>query len=224
MHTLYFIPGLGADERLFSKLKFTGYKKKFIKWVVPKGNESLPQYAKRLSSQIDSSKPFSLIGVSFGGMLAVEMSKFLKPKKVFLIASAKTYTELPASIHPFRYFPLYNFLPESILHSAAVFNKNHFGIKNKEEEKLFSDMLLSCPKGYLKSAMRMILEWKNSEYSKNLIHIHGAKDRFFPVYKIKDPIVIPTGTHFMPYHNSVEVEKIILKELKATRPKSLKGL
>src|ERR1035437_6749894 len=130
MHTLYFIPGLGADERLFSKLKLPGYKKKFIKWLVPKENESLPHYAKRLSAQIDSSKSFSLIGVSFGGMLAVEMSKFLKPKKIFLISSAKTNRELPASIHPFRYFPVYNFLPESMLQSAAVFNKNQFGIKN----------------------------------------------------------------------------------------------
>jgi len=214
MHTIYFIPGLGADERLFSRLKLTGYKKKFIKWVVPKENESLPHYAKRLSSQIDTSKPFSLVGVSFGGMLAVEMSKFLKSRKIFLIASAKTNKELPASIHPFRYFPLYNFLPESILHSAAVFNKGHFGIKNKEEEKLFSDMLLSCPKGYLQSAMQMILEWRNTTYPENLIHIHGGKDRFFPVYKIKNPVVIPDGTHFMPYHNAEEVEKIILKELK----------
>jgi pimeloyl-ACP methyl ester carboxylesterase len=214
MHTLYFIPGLGADERLFSKLKLPGYKKKFIKWLVPKENESLPHYAKRLSAQIDSSKSFSLIGVSFGGMLAVEMSKFLKPKKIFLISSAKTNRELPASIHPFRYFPVYNFLPESMLQSAAVFNKNQFGIKNKEEEKLFSDMLLSCPKGYLQSAMQMILEWRNTSYPDNLIHIHGGKDRFFPIYKIKDPIVIPNGTHFMPYNSSNEVEKIILKELK----------
>jgi pimeloyl-ACP methyl ester carboxylesterase len=214
MHTLYFIPGLGADERLFSRLKFPGYKKKFIKWIVPKENESLQHYAKRLSSQIDASKSFSLIGVSFGGMLAVEMSKFLKPRKVFLIASAKTNRELPASIHPFRYFPVYNFLPESMLHSAAIFNKNQFGIKNKEEEKLFTDMLLSCPKGYLKSAMQMILEWRNTSYPDNLIHIHGDKDRFFPVYKIKNPIVIPEGTHFMPYHNAKEVEKIIVKELK----------
>ena len=214
MHTLYFIPGLGADERLFSKLKLTGYKKKYIKWIVPKKNESLPHYAKRLSSQIDSKKSFSLIGVSFGGMLAVEMSKFLKPKKVFLIASAKTNKELPASIHPFRYFPLYNFLPESILQSVAVFNEKQFGIKNKEDGKLFSDMLMACPKGYLQGAMKMILEWRNTTYPKNLIHIHGGNDRFFPIYKIKNPIVIPEGTHFMPYHNAKEVEKIILKELK----------
>jgi pimeloyl-ACP methyl ester carboxylesterase len=214
MHTLYFIPGLGADERLFSKLTLTGYKKKYIKWVVPKRDESLPQYAKRLSSQIDTSKPFSLIGVSFGGMLAVEMSKFLKLKKVILIASAKTNKELPASIHPFRYFPLYNYLPESMLQSAAVFNEKQFGIKNKEDGKLFSDMLLACPKGYLQGAMQMILEWRNTTYPKNLIHIHGGKDRFFPIYKIKNPVVIQDGTHFMPYHSAKEVEKIIVRELK----------
>jgi len=213
MHTLYFIPGLGADERLFSKLNLDGYKKKFIKWVVPRAGASLHDYAKQLSVQIDESKPFSLIGVSFGGMLAVEMSKFLKPQKIFLIASAKTYRELPASINFFRYFPLYDFLPDSMLHSAAMINKRQFGLKNNEEEKLFSTMLLSCPKGYLQSSMRMILEWRNTSYPENLIHIHGSNDRLFPVYKIKNPVVVPGGTHFMPYHKHQEVEKIILKNL-----------
>ncbi len=213
MHTLYFIPGLGADDRLFSRLKLEGYKKKYIRWEIPKRNSSLKDYAKQLSAQIDTGKPFSLIGVSFGGMLAVEMSKFLKPKKVILIASVKAYTEIPATLNFFRYFPLYDFFPESMLHTAAVFNKRQFGLKSDEDAKLFSDMLLSCPKGYLQSAIRMIMGWRNTEYPENIIHIHGSDDRLFPIYKIKDPIVIPEGTHFMPYHKHKEVEKIMLKKL-----------
>jgi surfactin synthase thioesterase subunit len=35
-------------------------------------------YAKRLASDIDTTLPYSIIGVSLGGMLASEMKTFLK--------------------------------------------------------------------------------------------------------------------------------------------------
>lgn len=38
MHTLYFIPGLGADEQLFSKLELEGFKKKYNKWIPAGGS------------------------------------------------------------------------------------------------------------------------------------------------------------------------------------------
>ena len=111
MHTLYFVPGLGADERLFSKLKLDGFEKRCIKWIPPLKNESLPGYAERLSAQINAGESFSLIGVSFGGMIAVEMSQFLNPKHLILISSAKTCYEIPGSMKLFRYLPVIIFFP-----------------------------------------------------------------------------------------------------------------
>ncbi len=214
MHTLYFIPGLGADERLFSKLELNGFEKKYIKWIPPKKNETLPQYARRLSAQINSHSDFSLIGVSFGGMLAVEMSKLLKADNVILISSAKTKNEIPSNLKFFKTFPIYQSFSDKFIQWLSALNKNRFGIFKEEEKQLFADMLLSCPAGYLKGAIEMILNWKNSECDNSIIHIHGDKDYLFPIRKIKNPIVIKGGTHFMPYHKSEEVEKILLKFLK----------
>lgn len=90
---IYGISGLGADERVF---KFLNLKFEFvpISWIEPLKNETIENYSKRLSKIIDSKKDFCLIGVSFGGLIAVEISKILNPKLTILISSAHTKDEL----------------------------------------------------------------------------------------------------------------------------------
>lgn len=69
---IYCVSGLGADERVFQKLKFQGYQPVHICWVEPNLEESIAEYAKRLTIQIKSERPI-LIGLSFGGIMAVEI-------------------------------------------------------------------------------------------------------------------------------------------------------
>jgi pimeloyl-ACP methyl ester carboxylesterase len=71
---IYCISGLGADERVFQKLKFQGYQPIHIKWLEPEAGENIANYTQRLTTQIKAEKPI-LIGLSFGGIIAVEMSK-----------------------------------------------------------------------------------------------------------------------------------------------------
>ncbi|HVY73524.1 MAG TPA: hypothetical protein VG890_01770, partial [Puia sp.] len=88
MTNLYLISGLGADKRIFGKLGFPeNYRIHYIEWAPFAEGESMEQYAAKLSGQIDQREPFSLIGLSFGGMLAVEISKILEPKHTVLISS-----------------------------------------------------------------------------------------------------------------------------------------
>lgn len=84
----YFISGLGANKRIFSKLKLNeNINMIHIDWISPNKNESLASYAERLSKVIDLSQPFALVGVSFGGMIAVEMAKLLNPATTIIISS-----------------------------------------------------------------------------------------------------------------------------------------
>ncbi|SDF62642.1 Thioesterase domain-containing protein [Pedobacter terrae] len=81
----YFISGLGADQRIFSRLKLSEKISIIhVEWINPNKNETLEVYAERLSRIIDTSKPFALVGVSFGGMIAVELAKLLKPLQLLL--------------------------------------------------------------------------------------------------------------------------------------------
>ena len=59
---VYFISGLGADQRVFQKLTIDPeFNPVPIEWVKPGRKESMPSYARRLSTQIDTTKPFHLV-------------------------------------------------------------------------------------------------------------------------------------------------------------------
>ena len=89
---LILLPGLGADHRLLEPQRKEFPQLVVPAWIPPQKNESLPHYAApngadRCAAQ---DRPLVLGGVSFGGMLAYEMARHLKPHAVVLIASCRT--------------------------------------------------------------------------------------------------------------------------------------
>ncbi len=141
MLNVYCIPGMGVNERLFRNLKLTNCTILHVKWESPLKNESLPDYALRLSKQIDTSHPFVLIGVSFGGMCCVEISKHLKPLKTFIISSSKFHNELPFKITFWRKLPLYRLFNDGFFKDVAMIAKKQFGVFTDEQKKSFRSML-----------------------------------------------------------------------------------
>ena len=82
---LYIFSGLGADERVFQRLDFSDFSTTFVKWIIPQDNETIEHYTTRLLDQITTTKPI-LIGLSFGGIIAVEVAKQIDTEQVILIA------------------------------------------------------------------------------------------------------------------------------------------
>ena len=94
--TIYLIPGLATDRRIFKNLinELKNYNLVFLEHLPVKNlEESLSQYALRV---IQHQKYFDvdsvLIGMSLGGLIAIEMAKILDFKKVFLISTIKHKT------------------------------------------------------------------------------------------------------------------------------------
>ena len=85
MKRIYVFSGLGADERVFKYLDFPGYEPVFIRWLQPTKEEAIEHYSKRLTEQIGTSRPV-LIGLSFGGIIAIEVAKVIDTEKIILIA------------------------------------------------------------------------------------------------------------------------------------------
>ncbi|MCB0490747.1 MAG: alpha/beta hydrolase, partial [Cyclobacteriaceae bacterium] len=92
---LYCISGLGADHRIFANLQLNNVSVRHIHWEEPLPNHNLSDYAKTLLSQISDPEPI-LLGVSFGGLIAIEMTRWIKPLKIFLVSSIKTRNEMPS--------------------------------------------------------------------------------------------------------------------------------
>lgn len=80
MNKIYIFSGLGVDKRVFENINFGNLNVHFVDWIEPLKNESLEDYAKRISIPFKDDNPI-LIGLSFGGILAVEISKIIKTKK-----------------------------------------------------------------------------------------------------------------------------------------------
>ena len=131
---VYAISGLGADKRVFDYLNLN-FDLIHLDWIKNLPNESLENYALRISKSIDSSQDFILIGLSFGGLVAVEISKILKPKKVILISSVATKTELPYFYRLFGKTKIINIIPLVFLEKSNVLLTYLFGTKKKKLTK-----------------------------------------------------------------------------------------
>jgi len=131
MSIIYIFSGLGVDKRVFDYINFFDLNVVFIDWIDPLKKETFESYAQRISK--DFEKDSILIGLSFGGMLAVEVSKIIPIKKVILLASAKNKNELPKWFLIAGKLKLNRIIPSSLLKSTNFITNWLFGAKTSAE-------------------------------------------------------------------------------------------
>jgi pimeloyl-ACP methyl ester carboxylesterase len=212
MPHLYFISGLGADNRLFHALDLEGYSCTFLEYMPPLAGEDFKAYALRMSKRINTSEPFVLIGVSLGGMLCMEIAKYIQPWKIILISSIKIGSERPFFHKVIKTFSLDRIFPPPIQKKiAALTLRLIIGKVSKEERVLCLDMLDNTPDTFISWAEEQILNWDNDREYENLVRIHGTKDVAFPVRYIDTSgvLLIKGGTHYMVVQKAREISSII---------------
>jgi len=212
---IYYISGLGADERVFKYLDLGQLEYKYIKWETPAKHEKLQDYCKRLIAQIDLSKEIILVGVSFGGIVAQEISKIIETKKVIILSSIKSAKEYNWQLSLVRKLKLHKLAPSRFLKwSNRLTGDYYFGVTNRSESELLKQIIKDTDRFFMKWAIEEIMSWKGNSTNTNIVHIHGDKDRIFPVNRIKNFISIKGGGHFMIVNRAKEISDIIKFELK----------
>jgi pimeloyl-ACP methyl ester carboxylesterase len=206
---VYFISGLGADKRAFQHIHLSRqFTVLHIEWIKHYRGESMNAYARRLAASIDTSRPFALVGLSFGGMIATEMATFLHPAKVILISSTYTVKELQLPVRWIGRLRLHKLVAPSWLKKATRLAHWFFGTKTTLEKKLLNQIMQDTDEGFLGWAIDVILTWKNKKQAANCVRIHGDKDRILPYYAGAD-VVIRGGGHFMVFNKAKEIAPII---------------
>ena len=206
---IYCVSGLGADERVFQKLKFEGYQPVHIRWIEPENNENIADYAKRLATQINSDRPI-LIGLSFGGIIAVEIAKQICPEKVVLISSTKNQQEVPFYFKMFRWLPVHRLIPAKImLWFGQLLAAWFFSLETLAERKLFKAILLDTDAKFMKWAIHQVVVWKNELIPENTYHIHGESDRIFPYRFVREDFGVAEGGHFMIMNQAEKISNLI---------------
>ncbi len=207
---IYLISGLGADERIFSKLNFGNHPVTFLPWMTPEKNEMLEKYVSRFSQKINLNEDIILLGVSFGGIMAVELGKLLPAKKIILVSSIKRPDELPYFMKLIKRTRIYKVFPASRLRKRFHFLSLHFlGSKTPEEIKVINEMMDNSDNSLIDWSIQSIFNWTNQIIPENLYHIHGTKDRTFPIHYVRQPFPVKNGNHFMVYNRADEISKII---------------
>ena len=211
LKNIYCISGLGADERVFQKLELQGYQPIHIRWLEPDDRENIADYARRLTAQIKSEKPI-LVGLSFGGIMAIEIAKQIDIEKVILISSTKDCHEIPFYFKMFRWLPIYLLLPARlILWLGKLLASWFFSLETVAERKLFKAILFDTNARFLKWAIHQVVIWKNELIPENIYHIHGEGDRIFPFQFVREDFSVENGGHFMIMNRAELISNLIQK-------------
>lgn len=218
---VYFVSGIGADYRLFTHIRLPkGYEAAYIHWIPPQPAEAtttqpaetLQAYAHRLAGQIDTTRPFVLIGLSLGGIMAVEIAKSFPPVCTIIISSVPESTQLPT------YFSLAHRLQltkatSPILMKFLASAKHLLTMKSRDNWKIMREVIWSGDDQFIRWAMDAVLSWKNSIIPQPLYHIHGTRDEVFPIGRTKPTHIIPKGGHMMVMNQPSQINALLEKLL-----------
>lgn len=210
MKEIYLLSGLGADKRVFDFVDWSGFRINHVDWVDPLDNESIESYAKRLVKQIRTTRPV-LIGVSFGGMLSVEIAKLIDTEKVILISSARTKFDIPFYYRIAGRCRVNKLIPIRLLKTVNRFTFWFFGTKTESHKELLTVIIRETDNRFLKWAVDTIVNWRNTTRLTNLVHIHGSADRILPITSVDHKVI--DGGHLMIMDRGEELGTLIRKIL-----------
>jgi len=212
---VYFIPGFGADEKIFYNLTLDNVLPVYVNWLDPLHHETYQSYAERMSASIEDEEPI-IVGVSFGGMLTLEIARTRPVRQVILISSIKSSKELPfkwklaGKLRLNKIVPLKRIQEYERFYASA--NKK-LGAFTPEEQNFANSYRRTIKKGYLLWALDQIINWNNEQYPTNVIHIHGDEDKIFPIKSTHPTHIIKGGTHMSIVNRADEISRILNDEL-----------
>jgi hypothetical protein len=112
--------------------------------------------------QIDQERPV-LVGVSFGGLIAIEVGKLINTEKIIVIWSARTRDDIPLLYRVVNKIRLNEFVLTISIKKNLPLVFWFFGIETEVEEELLRTILSELDIEFLSWAVRQISSWKNTE-------------------------------------------------------------
>ncbi len=214
---LYFMPGLGASSKIFEHLSLSEdlFEIYFLEWILPTHKkEPIADYAKRMCAFITYENPV-LIGVSFGGLMVQEMSKYLKTSKIILISSVKSNREFSKLLHGFRKTRSYLLFPSQLLNKPAFLKCIFIGETLQKKRAQYDRYLSKRSPLYLDWAIYALLHWQQELPLSNTLHIQGTNDAIFPVKDIQNYIPVENGSHVMILTKAREISNLLTEHLRS---------
>lgn len=195
---VYLMPGMAANPSIFEHINLPeeDFRIHWLEWQIPDINETLNAYAQRMCQFIKHDNVV-LLGVSFGGILVQEMSKYLTLRKLIVVSSVKSHHELPKRLKLLKVTKAYKILPTSLVRNIDLLAKYAFGETIKKRVDLYKKYLSVNDKTYLDWAIKQVVCWDQEEPHPDAIYIQGDNDAVFPHSCGGNCTVVKGGTHIM---------------------------
>lgn len=220
---LILFPGMGASQRMFQSQRLAFPDLIVPDWIEPKYKETLPQYARRLAETIDPGRPYIVGGASFGGMVALEVARYLDTRACVLIASIRSRRELPWR---YRWLgPLASTIPgtcENLAGWGIQFGEavsRPFRKKTIQESPLVH--MASEQGRFLRWASIATLRWKPkaNAFRFPIEQIHGDADLVLESRLTTPDVVIPKAGHLLTLTHPAQVNQFLENAIaKYSRP------
>jgi len=193
------LPGIGADERLFEPQQPALPGLEVPRWLPHEPHETLVHYAERLAATLTPSERFYLGGASFGGMVAQEIARLLRPAAVLLMATCRHGDAIAPHLKYFVKFA--HFLPERTFtwgQSATPLFVSKFGRLTEEQRVWFETMLQDTVPSFVRWGIEAITNWPGCTLDGIPVHqIHGRDAQLIPAANCGADVVVDGAGHLI---------------------------
>ena len=214
--TIYCLPGLGADHRMYETYCRAIPNSKVIEFIPHVKGESLVDYARRMAEHIDHSKPFVLMGTSMGGMICMEINRLYPAARVILISSMAHTGEKPWPIKLFHSSQMYRFVRGHLtLACFRAFVRMKVRRKPKGLASRMYAMARDAQPAFVGFGVRAVVSWKGSAQPEaKVFRVHGSRDLLFWYSKqSKVHYTVKGGTHIAVISHQSRIIEAIKEEL-----------
>ncbi len=207
---LILFSGLGADASIFAPQKARFPQLIVPPWPPPRPGDSLSDYCERMASTLSVTGPCVIGGASFGGIIALEIARFLNPRAVLLIGSVREPAHLPQHVRALR--PLRrmtDWLPLTMLQWSAGPLGTRSGRRLSPHLGGLARQFGAADRAVLRWSMRQMLTWSEPPVvTCPVFRIHGDCDRVLPL-RGKPEVIVPGGGHVISLTHPEQVNGFI---------------
>ena len=207
----YFISGLGANCSVFDHIQLPeGYEKVYLEWLVPQKNETLDSYARRMGEVIENPQNSILIGLSLGGMVAIQVASIYRVPRVIMISSLrdqndlKPYLQLGLKTRPDFWLPNLSF---PVIRKLA---RTYMKVRSKSGIEKLDEMLHQTDMRFAKWAFRILRTHRYKPVpGLTLCHMVGNEDHLVKPWKADHSFIVNHAGHLMVFENAREINRLL---------------